>query len=271
MSSDDEFDEFSRSEENTERDVVDELECQLIQNGPIQYQELQNMLNKADPILQRLIHYMHNGWPSRLRDKLLRLVNNSCMLRDGCVLKHAEATCIVVLSAIRLQLLKQLHCAHVGADRIRAMVWQYFWWPGLDKDIKEMVQHCQPCALHQRSSLTVALHPWEFPDHPWIRLHVDFAGPFQNKMWLLAVDAHSNWPELHQVSVGSTSACRTISCLRELFARFGVPKQVVTDNGLQFVFAEFKQFCKQQSILHTLFLPYHPKSNGQVERFVQII
>ena len=60
-------------------------------------------------------------------------------------------------------------------------------------------------------------------------------------MWLLVVDAHSEWPEVRQMSIGSTTACRTISCLRELFARFGVSKQVVTDNGPQFVSAEFKQ------------------------------
>ena len=95
---------------NTERYVA-ELECQLIQNGRIQYQELQKYV-KADPILQRVIYYVHNGWPSRLRDKQMQAFA-SCQqqlsVRDGCVLKHAETTRIVVPSAIRQQLLKQLH------------------------------------------------------------------------------------------------------------------------------------------------------------------
>ena len=62
--------------------------------------------------------------------------------------------------------------------------------------MRKLACNCDACALHRNSLPTVPLHPWEFPDRPWQRLHLDFAGPFKNFMWLIVVDTHSNWPEV---------------------------------------------------------------------------
>lgn len=56
--------------------------------------------------------------------------------------------------------------------------------------------------------------------------------------------------------------------LYELFARFGVVDCIVTDNDTQFRSCEFKEFCRLFLIEHATTAPYHPKSNGQAERFV---
>ncbi|XP_014777996.1 uncharacterized protein K02A2.6-like [Octopus bimaculoides] len=56
--------------------------------------------------------------------------------------------------------------------------------------------------------------------------------------------------------------------LHELFVRFGVPNTIVSDNGMQFVSFEFKKFCKMFAVEHLTIAPYHPRSNGQVELFV---
>ena len=79
------------------------------------------------------------------------------------------------------------------------------------------------------------MHPWIWPSRPWQRVHVDFAGP----TYLIAVDAHSKWPEVQEMK--STTAAKTIEVLRHLFARFGLPKQLVSDNGPQFVAEEFAE------------------------------
>ena len=107
----------------------------------------------------------------------------------------------------------------------------------------------------------------EQPEKPWKRLHVDFAGPFCGSMWLILVDAQSKWPEVIQMT--STTASRTVDVLRSLFSRFGIPHQLVSDNGPQFVSEEYKQFCEQNGIRRVLVAPYHPSSNGEAERFVQ--
>ena len=77
--------------------------------------------------------------------------------------------------------------------------------------------------------------------------------------------------EVIQIHEGATSASQTITQLRRIFARFGIPKQIVSDNGPQFVSSEFRTFCKKQGIRHTLVPPYHPQSNGQAERFVKTL
>lgn len=63
------------------------------------------------------------------------------------------------------------------------------------------------------------LHPWDWPEGPWQRVHIDFAGPVEERMFMVAVDAHSKWPEVFIMR--STTAEKTIEKLGEMFSRFG--------------------------------------------------
>ncbi len=69
--------------------------------------------------------------------------------------------------------------------------------------------------------------------------------------------------------MASTTSQVTIEALFALFTRYGLPEQVVSDNGPQFTSLEFSHFMKSQGIKHILSAPYHPSSNGLAERFVQ--
>ena len=86
-------------------------------------------------------------------------------------------------------------------------------------------------------------------------------------MFLIVVDTHSKWPEVMEMS--ATTATHTIVELRKLFAAYELPKQLVSDNGPQFIADEFASFCKLNGVKHIRCAPYHPSSNGQAERFVQ--
>ena len=68
----------------------------------------------------------------------------------------------------------------------------------------------------------------------------------------------------------STTSTALIQKIRPLFAQFGLPSTVVTDNGTQFVIEEFEQFLKNNGIRHISSAPYHPATNGLAERAVQI-
>ena len=88
------------------------------------------------------------------------------------------------------------------------------------------------------------------------------------KMFLIVIDSHSKWIEVFPLSVASAQT--TIQKFRQLFARFGIPYSIVSDNGPQFVASEFESFCRSNGIQHTRVAPYHPSSNGLAERAVEV-
>jgi hypothetical protein len=98
-------------------------------------------------------------------------------------------------------------------------------------------------------------------------VHIDYAGPFLGKMFLLAIDAHSKWLEIHATNTSTSTA--TIELLRKTFASLGLPEVIVSDNATTFTSEEFTEFLKQNGIRHVRSAPYHPASNGLVERAVQ--
>eukprot|EP00731_Ephydatia_muelleri_P017950 Em0010g1048a len=95
----------------------------------------------------------------------------------------------------------------------------------------------------------------------------DVEGPINGKMFILLVDAHSKWPEVFEMP--NTTSQKTIEILRQVFSAYGLPEQLVSDNGPQFISREFAEFMAKNGIKHIRSAPYHPATNGQVERFVQ--
>lgn len=69
--------------------------------------------------------------------------------------------------------------------------------------------------------------------------------------------------------MSTTTAVRTIEVLKKIFSAFGLPEQIITDNGPQFISEDFATFMKLNGIKHIRSSPYHPASNGLAERFVQ--
>ena len=98
---------------------------------------------------------------------------------------------------------------------------------------------------------------------------MDFAGPVEGQMLLVIVDSTSKWPEIFPMA--TTTSVATINVLRSLFARFGFPEVIVTDNGRQFASTEFEEFMKKNGVQHVMGAPFHPQTNGMAERMVQSV
>ena len=94
-------------------------------------------------------------------------------------------SCLFVRSSFyphhrHVPVLAELHSGHPGGSRMKALARMFVWWPGMDCEIEETVQHCAECQQAQSSPPAVPLHLWQWPTRPWARIHIDFAGSLDN-------------------------------------------------------------------------------------------
>ncbi|CAG2234275.1 Uncharacterized protein K02A2.6 [Mytilus edulis] len=137
----------------------------------------------------------------------------------------------------------------------------------MDNDLALTVVNCYSCQENRKLPAEALLHPWEYLSHPWSRIHIDFAGPFMNKSFLILVDAYSKWIDMHVMNYSISEA--TIAKLQLTFATHGLCDLIISDNGAAFTSKEFDDYVKSNGIVHRTSAPWHPASNGCAERAVQ--
>ena len=174
---------------------------------------------------------------------------------------------VVIPADLQQRILANLHVGYPGVGLMKSLARSYVWWPGLDATIESTCKACTGCQDTQHAPPKAPLHQWELPALPWQRIHVDFAGPFKNKMWMIVVDALSKWPEVIPMAAVTTLA--TVDSLGHIFAQHGLPEQLVSDNGPQFTSSEFNTFLESIGTRHIRSAPFHPATNGLAERFLQ--
>lgn len=127
----------------------------------------------------------------------------------GCLLWGSR---VVIPSNGREAVLAELHVGHPGMSKMKALARMYVWWPGLEKDIEQSVRACNDCQENQANPPGVQLQPWSWPSQPWSRIHIDYAGPFLGRMFLIIIDACSKWIEA--VPTTSATSAATIEVLQ---------------------------------------------------------
>ncbi|CAH8585986.1 unnamed protein product [Schistosoma intercalatum] len=235
-------------------------------NGlPVTFETIKK-ITESDKILSTVKRYLSTKWPnSRLDGELLHFfpLRDSLMVVDSCIMFGDR---IVIPKLLRHKVLKQFHSGHPGINKMKSLARSYAYWPSMDKDIENKCRNCSSCIQAAKNPLKCEPQHWPTPAGPWVKLHADFAGPIQGKMFLIIVDAFTKWPEVYIMPNCTTS--ETTHKLSTLFSCFVVPETLVTDNGSQFAAESFKNFCRTNGITHLRSPPYHPQSNGQAERFV---
>jgi hypothetical protein len=242
------------------------LSLELIDKSPVTARKVRQWTSR-DPILSRIYHYVRHGWPSKVEDDgMIPYFNRRNELNSlhGCLLWGSR---VVIPRQGRNDLLQCLHEVHAGVARMKSLARQYFWWPNMDADIERLSRNCEICQSYHPAEQSTPIHPWEQPRSPWERLHVDHAGPFLGKQFLIVTDAYSKWLEVEMVN--STSSREAINKLKRMFSIFGLPKTIVSDNGSCFTSQEFKHFTQLYGISHLTTPFYHPNSNGLAERSVR--
>jgi hypothetical protein len=207
-----------------------------------------------------------SGWPDKVENELLPYFRrrNELSIQNDCLLLGIR---VIVPKQGHVNLLDELHTAHLGASKMKQLARSYFWWPGLDSDIENIVKICDYCMENRNSPPKAELHPWIWPEKPWNRIHIDYAGPIRDTYFLIIVDSHSKWVEI--LPTKSITSSATIVLLRSCFARFGLPMVVVSDNGPAFVSSEFSNYLASMGVRHVRTAPYHPSSNGLAENMVK--
>ncbi|XP_015269762.1 PREDICTED: uncharacterized protein K02A2.6-like [Gekko japonicus] len=241
------------------------LQLEGLPEAPLQARDIARR-SARDPVVSRVLGWVVRGWPEKTDPEFAAYATRRDELsaHKGCLLWGDR---VVVPHALRQRVLQALHEAHPGIVRMKGLARSYVWWPGIDAEVEAWVKRCQPCQAVRPSPPGAPAQAWESTRTPWSRLHIDFAGPFPGRLFLVTVDSYSKWLEISPVA--ATSAKATIRALRGLFATHGLPDTIVSDNGTAFTSEEFQQFLSSNLIRHVRSAPFHPATNGQAERMVR--
>jgi hypothetical protein len=220
----------------------------------------------ADPILRKVLVNIKDGWPDQVEADLQVYARKFLQLttEGNCILWNSR---VVVHPSLRRTVLSLLHGTHPGVSRMKTLARSYVWWPGMDQCLEELVKNCGVCQALQ-SATPRGLVPWSSPMRRWQRVYMDFA-VFEGHNLLVLQDGHSKWPEVKILA--HTDASSLIETLRTLFAAYGLPEEVVSDNGQPFASEQLAKFFKLNAVVHTFTPTYHPQSNGSAERTVRSV
>ena len=220
-----------------------------------------------DPVCRQIKSYCLEGWPDkfRLNDALKPYwsARGELTTAHGILLK---STRVVVPSAMKLQVLDKIHEGHQGIVKCRERAKTSVWWPGLSREVQDMVENCKVCAKH-RQQRAEPLMPTLFPERPWQMIGTDLF-ELDKLNYLIVVDYFSRYIEVAAMQK-TTKSHEVIRALKAIFARHGIPEEVRSDNGPQYASAEFTHFAKEWGFKHTTSSPRFPQSNGEAERAVE--
>ena len=172
---------------------------------------------------------------------------------------------IVMPFKLRQKTLSLVHEGHLGIVGTNTNLRTKVWWPGIDRDAEKFCRSCYGCQLVARPSAPEPLRPTELPDGPWIDLAADILGPLPNgESVLVLVDYYSRFYEI--MLLRSTVTSKITAVLDEMFCRHGILVTIKTDNGPQFIAAEFEQYCSESGIEHLFTTARWAQASGEVER-----
>uniref|UniRef100_A0A5K0XUB1 Integrase catalytic domain-containing protein n=2 Tax=Nymphaea colorata TaxID=210225 RepID=A0A5K0XUB1_9MAGN len=167
---------------------------------------------------------------------------------------------------------------HVGYQTLtKQIIRGGYYWPTMQKDCHQFVKRCKECQLHapvihaSASHLHSVTSPWPFS--MWA---FDIIGPISpaasngHKYFLAATDYFTKWVEV--VTLRTVEGRHVVSFIhKNLLCRFGVPHDIVSDNGTHFKNEKMRQLCSKYHITHHFSAPYYPQGNGQVEATNKIL
>ncbi|XP_038064778.1 uncharacterized protein LOC119735148 [Patiria miniata] len=247
----------------------------------------------GDPTLQKIIGWLESGNPRPTwREvsaegtwlKTLWGAWQQLCLHDRVLYRrwdeddrHHSRWLLVVPRSLRAEVFKQLHndhtAGHLGINKMHAKVKSRFFVEDLRDSVVTWCTQCLQCAKRKpppnRGRAPIRQ---QVSGVPMERVAIDITGPFpitetrKNRYILVITDYFSKWTEAFPLQDVTAQTVANVF-VREFVSRFGVPRQLHSDQGRQFESRLFQEMCVLLGIDKTRTSPHHPQSDGQVERF----
>ena len=227
-----------------------------------------NVATENDPALQLLKVTVMKGWPDSKEQTSAMIqeyknYHEEITIQDGILYK---GLCMIIPVTLREDMLKKLHSSHVGTEAYIRKASDSLFWPGLRKDITNLVSNCHVCAEINKTQQKELLQTPMLPTRPWSKVAVD-EFHYKNKSYLLHY--FSDYFEIDRLYF--TTSKSIIKKLQAQFVRHGIPEEVITDNNPNLVSDEFSKFATEWKFDHISISPGHSCSNGKVESAVAIV
>lgn len=139
---------------------------------------------QRDSLLARVYSATLQGWPQPVEMALMPYLprKDELSVQDGCLLWGIR---IVIPEKLQQWVLEELHTGHIGIVKMKALCRSHAWWPTINQDLEGLCASFESCQFMLAHPVEAPVHMWQYPELPWTRIHVDFAGPFQGHMCLV--------------------------------------------------------------------------------------
>ena len=159
---------------------------------------------------------------------------------------------------------------HFGNEATYCRIKDRFWWKNMKTDIKNYLKACDVCQRRGNSKIPGPLYPIKV-GQPFDRIGIDIVGPLpktdNDKRYIVtAIDYLTKWTEAKALYKATADEVATF-IYEDIICRHGCPKIILSDRGSHFVAKIIHLLCDKFRIKHQLSTPYHPQTNGAVERF----
>ncbi|CAG9134612.1 unnamed protein product [Plutella xylostella] len=209
----------------------------------------------------------------------LKDISDNYSLRDGKVYRRVGSKLKwVVPNSARWRICQLNHdeAGHFSTEKTLEKIRNDYWFPKMNRFVKKYVEACINCAYNKEMSgkKTGYLHPIPKVNAIFHTIHMDHLGPFikskkGNTYILGVIDGFSKFIFVRPVR--NTRSKTTIKVLEDIFATFGSPKIIISDQGTSFSSSEFKTFISSIGIKHVFNAVATPRANGQIERYNRTI
>jgi len=141
------------------------LLLQYLDESPVTVNDIHKW-TRRDSLLAQTLQFIEQGWPHKCDSSLspYSSCNTDLSVLNGCILWGSR---VVVPPQGQQAVLQELHTAHPGVTKMKALARLYVWWLGLKSDIEESVQLSDECQLSQSNPPVAPLSPWNWPTRPW--------------------------------------------------------------------------------------------------------